>query len=748
MVTALTALTTSAERQEDGWAAARREVRTDRVLLVVVAALLGWLGLFAVALSLTTGGGPARTFVESVLSPVPLGGATVLTLVAARRAVGSSRPFWTALSTSMCLALAAQLVVSAGAVAGELPGWASSVAGASSVAFYLPAGIAALWIGGRPSRVNISRGVLDIVVVGAGFAYLQYQVAIAPLLARGSSTQATLDSLYPVADGVVIMIALSSGIGARQFVPLPRQLITGSMALFTAMDVIWSVQVDAHGSDGHWLLLGYQLQPLLACLAAVIALRHREHEGRVRTLPSGLPMLAIVFVSVEVVLLVVRNTTHGTASSLDLAAGVFVFAAVVLRGLVVNREVRRTAIGLEQARAEQERLAVTDGLTALYNRRFFEEFLRLEAERSLRHGSPLSLIVADLDRFKWVNDEYGHPAGDRVLVEAARRLRTAVRTSDVLARYGGEEFVVVLPDTDPDAALEIAERCRRVLHDSPVALDAARVGSDRSPRDRRAVPLTGSFGVATLWTLGDRGVDDLVRAADRALYRAKSTGRNRVSPAGEWDFLSPADSSDRPAETDLVAVALLRAAELVDADQAAEEHGRAIARWSAVLADDLGLGERVRQRCVLAARLHDVGKLAIPQSVLTKPHPLNEQEWALMRTHPEHSEALVALSVTVAELGPLVRAHHERFDGTGYPDGLAGDAIPIESRVITVCDAWAAMRVDRTYARARPVSECRREVADGRGGQFDPVVADAFLRLEEAGLVGGFAPVLADATTS
>lgn len=737
----LTALTTSDERGQEQRAAGRRGLRTDRRLALVVGVGAGWLVAYAIALGTTNSSATGRLIVQSGLYLVPILSATAATVLAALRAAGHDRAFWTAMAGYCVLWSAGEIVWCVGAAAGTLPAWGGWLATDLYLVSYLPALVAALFIGGRPTLHGGVRGLFDTTVVGLAGAYLGYEFAVRPALGSHSSTEVVLDASYPVLDTIVLLVAVSAGIGGRRFLPLPRLFITLSFASAVLLDAAYSQLVNVGASDGHWLDIGWQIEATLVATAAAFALRHREVEAAVRTLPSRWGVLVVLTACLVVVSLVGYDVLARAWTPFDVAAGGAAVLALVARGLLATSELRATAVSLERARAQQERLAVTDALTGLYNRRFFEEFLHLEGDRSLRHGSPLSLIVADLDHFKRVNDRFGHPAGDDVLVETARRLRCAVRGSDVVSRYGGEEFVVILPDAGPDDAAEVAERARRLLDRDPV-----RLPQRRHPTGDSEVAITGSFGVATLWAIGGVDVQDLVRAADRALYRAKISGRNRICPAGDWDFSSPdrgadlsgqlggADGQDR--STDPVLVSLLRAADLVDADQSPEEHATAIARWAAVIADTLGLGPATRGRAVLTGRLHDVGKLAIPRSVLTKSGPLTDQEWALMRTHPEHSGALLALSPSTADVGPLARAHHERFDGSGYPDHLRGTAIPVEARIVAVCDSWAAMRANRFYAPARTAEACRRELLAGRGTQFDPDVTDTFLRLQAAGLVG------------
>jgi len=171
------------------------------------------------------------------------------------------------------------------------------------------------------------------------------------------------------------------------------------------------------------------------------------------------------------------------------------------------------------------------------------------------------------------------------------------------------------------------------------------------------------------------------------------------------------------------------------------EHSVAMSRWAGVLADALGLDAGARELAIQGSRLHDLGKVAIPDTLLTKATPLSASEWRLLRTHPVEGARLVADLPGQASLAALVRGHHEHYDGSGYPDGLTAPDLSIEIRVIAVLDAWAAMRADRPYAAARTVADARAQLVAGRGSHFDPRVVDVFLELQAAGLVGQLRPL-------
>ncbi len=184
-------------------------------------------------------------------------------------------------------------------------------------------------------------------------------------------------------------------------------------------------------------------------------------------------------------------------------------------------------------------------------------------------------------------------------------------------------------------------------------------------------------------------------------------------------------------------VAYLRsAADHVDRCMSGHEHSSAISRWATVLSRRLGHDEATTWRLELAGRLHDIGKIVVPEAILSKPGGLSAHEWDLLRQHPDHGARLARLVPGFGAVAETIRQHHERYDGTGYPDRLRGSDIRVESRIIAVCDSWAAMRSDRAYQAALPEDRAREQLRAGRGSQFDPELVDLFLDLHERGQVG------------
>jgi diguanylate cyclase (GGDEF)-like protein len=372
--------------------------------------------------------------------------------------------------------------------------------------------------------------------------------------------------------------------------------------------------------------------------------------------------------------------------------------------------------GTERTHTEADRLARIDVLTGLHNRRHAMETIEHELARASRHDGAVALLLIDVDFFKRINDTYGHVPGDGVLVEVARRLSCAVRSWDTVARVGGEEFCVIAPEIESEpAAAELAERLRAAVAES--GIDAAGV----------AVAVTVSVGVALLRS--DAGsAEHALDCADRALYAAKRRGRNRVCCFSQLDQL---DLRAEQPECLHLAEALATAGDLRGG--VGSSHSRDIAELSADVARRLGLGQEEILRAQLGGWLHDIGKIAVPDNILTKPGQLTDEEWALMRTHPVVGDELLRNFPELALACPAVRHHHERWDGAGYPDRLAAERIPLEARIVGAVDAYLAMIAERPYRAPRTAHGAIGELRRCAGTQFDPAVVTALVDVLEAG---------------
>jgi diguanylate cyclase (GGDEF)-like protein/putative nucleotidyltransferase with HDIG domain len=396
------------------------------------------------------------------------------------------------------------------------------------------------------------------------------------------------------------------------------------------------------------------------------------------------------------------------AATLVLAA---VLLAIAIAGFRRSRAAAAEEFAAEQrARAEAEQRSRVDALTGLFNRRHTMETIEHELARGSK-GPGVGVLMFDVDHFKRVNDRHGHSGGDAVLVEVAERLRTGVREWDVVARIGGEEFCVIAPGLDTeDAVAELGERLRSAVAERPVAMP----GGTR-------VPVTISVGAA-LVAHGDGSAEHAIDFADRALYAAKRHGRNKLRRFSELDT---GDLRAEQPECLHLAEALALTSDLREGNLS--QHSRQVAQLSAATARRLKLSEDEVLRVELGGWLHDVGKIAVPDAILTKAGPLTADEWVIMRTHPAVGADLLRHFPELAGACDAVRHHHERYDGTGYPDGLAGQEIPLDARIIAAADAFSAMTADRPYSAPRPIRDAIAELDRCAGTHFDPAVVAALV---------------------
>lgn len=332
-----------------------------------------------------------------------------------------------------------------------------------------------------------------------------------------------------------------------------------------------------------------------------------------------------------------------------------------------------------------EYLSYHDSLTGLYNRRFLEEEIhRLDVERNL----PISVVMGDIDRLKIVNDAFGHEKGDEFIRKAAEAIRRGCRNEDLVSRWGGDEFMVLLPHTAREDAAKVVERIRAFCAEQEV--ETVRVGI--------------SFGIATKTAATD-GMGETMREAEDAMYRTKA----KSGPLSRDD--------------------LLKAIAQAIADRHPEEKGHAerVGDLCARMGQALGLGEDGVRRLRACGLLHDIGKISVSLRILGKPGALTEEEWREMHRHPETGSRIVGSAEEMVEVGNAILGHHERWDGRGYPNGLRGESIPLDARVVALADSYATMTSRHAYRDALSREEAAEEIRRGAGHQFDPVLAAVFL---------------------
>ena len=516
--------------------------------------------------------------------------------------------------------------------------------------------------------------LLDGVIGGLTAAAVGAALVFGPVLAatEGDPTTVAVSLAYPLGDliQVLFVVAAFGVLGWRA--GRSWALLGAGLALAAVADTVYLFQ-EATGTylAGSWLDV---LWPASSLLMAAAAWQPRDRRER-RADGWAMVLLPGLFALASVGVLVAAHLRDVPDLAVSLAA-----AAVVITLLRAGITLRENVRLIQRSRRD----ALEDGLTGLANRRA----LMADLEEAFAHGlagGPRTLAFFDLDGFKRYNDRFGHAAGDALLARIGRRLSDVVAERGTAYRLGGDEFCVLLEG----AAVREDELVRRL---------AATLGERGD-----GFEVTSSVGVIDLRDEAASPADAL-QLADARMY-AEKDGRRSAGRQQARDVLLQILSEREP---DL-------RAHMRDVGALAQRVGRRLGVRGE------GLDEVVR-----AAELHDIGKIAVPDAILHKPAALDPDEWAFVHQHTVIGERILAASPALRPVGALVRSSHERWDGRGYPDRLAGDAIPLGSRIITVCDAFDAMRSDRPYRRPCSEDAALAELRRCAGAQFDPTVVAAF----------------------
>jgi diguanylate cyclase (GGDEF)-like protein/putative nucleotidyltransferase with HDIG domain len=400
--------------------------------------------------------------------------------------------------------------------------------------------------------------------------------------------------------------------------------------------------------------------------------------------------------------------------------------------------------------------AITDGLTGVKTHRFLMEALSAEWKRSTRAGRPFSLVLMDLDRFKFVNDFYGHLEGDVVLQRVGHILEQNCRRSDVIARYGGDEFVILMPETNIEQARQLAGKLR------------GWVASDSVLRDKN---ITASFGIAS-YPVHGATPQELIQVADSSMYLSKHQGGNAVSSAEHCDpgetkkwkrdvleaylgvtlkrqfstgpeafeeisrrldqftrSLTEQENSPSLERLPQAVVDTVGALALaIDAkDRYTQGHSQKVSVYAVMIAQAAARSAAEVEEIRLAALLHDIGKVGIPEAILSKSGPLDAVEWETMKSHSILGARILEPLRALSRVREMVEHHHEFYDGSGYPDGLDDMRIPLGARVIAIADSYDTITSERAYKKARTPDDAFRELERCAGNQFDPELVRVFV---------------------
>ncbi|MGD1059552.1 MAG: diguanylate cyclase, partial [Solirubrobacteraceae bacterium] len=535
------------------------------------------------------------------------------------------------------------------------------------------------------SRHGGVRLLIDAATIAIGAGSVVWFLVLGPRATESTSTFLTgfVASCYPIGDLVLIvgLIHVLLRVEVRS-AHRALQLLGVGIGLYVVADLIygWLELHSTYTGDGDVNALWMIATALFAFAAASQVRVSAASASPSAVSPSAVPdeqllteqgsrFATLPYLAVAVVFALLIGSQLGgpffPTLSLTLAA-LAVTGLVSVRQIISQRDLLDAHRQLSAAHAKLAVLARVDPITALPNHRALASTIDAELARSKRHERGCALLFLDIDHFKEINDACGHAAGDRALRELGELVNKVLRSMDTLGRWGGEEFVAVLPEIDAEHAMAIAERVRQTI--AAHLFDIA-----------GGTHLTVSLGVATYPHDGStRGA--LLDAADRAMYAAKWLGRNQTFSASDpvvASIESSRSGSSTPDEQ-VIMGAVDALALLVDIrDKGTSEHSLHVAKLAEHLALELDCTPEQARAVYLGAKLHDIGKVAVADTILHKTEPLTAEEWKAMCKHPAIGADVVARIGRLADVAPIIRGHQERYDGSGYPEGLAGEQIPL-----------------------------------------------------------------------
>ncbi len=646
--------------------------------MLFLACLLGGLGVLVLHTTVGLGGSHTdELFDDYVYNALMLGAASAV--IARGILVKAQRPAWLAMGAGLLCWSLGELYFSLFVEGHGNAGGGVSPADGLYLAMYPCMYIAlTLLVGSHLRELRISIW-LDGLIAGLAAATLAAAIVLPPIVegASGDVASVAVSLAYPIGD-ILLLIFTIVALGITGWRPgRVWLLIAASMLLNAIADSVYLYQTatDTYHADT-WL---ESLWPAAAVLLAVAAWAPWPRLPRRRIEDWRLVLVPAVSLLAALGVFVYGNLHH----QLTLAALILAIAtvlAVCARLMLTVRENLTMLIG-------SRRLALTDPLTGLGNRRQLMEDLQL-ACRVARPSEPWRLVMYDLNGFKRYNDTFGHPAGDALLARLSDKLNTTVAAHGTAYRMGGDEFCVLF-DSSGASERELEQASVAALSERGPGFAIGAAHGEVSIPDEAGIPAA------------------ILQLADQRLYQRKDRSRESGAVLQLRDVLLQAFHERYP---DLQA------------------HQQGVGALVLAVGRRMGLDGEELDVLARAAELHDVGKIAIPDAILSKPEPLDEEEWRFMHRHTILGERILLAASALAPVARLVRSSHERFDGDGYPDGLQGQGIPLGARIIFVCDAYDAMTSERAYSPAIAPAEAIAELQACAGTQFDPEVVDAFVQ--------------------
>jgi len=661
----------------------------------------------------------------------------VFGVVAARISVGPERRFWSLLTVANSALFLSEMIYA---------WWILFLdpAGPPRIAWpfqglHLIAAIAFIGVLATMTRFALStttaklRYGADISILALVVYAFVLELFVRPLMepAGAMTWEILVGAMYPVVAFLEISLAALNVAGLKMVKWRSwERLLMVALAVYVTGVALWPLWwVEAAGMQRVASRSAFDLVQLTGHYVLFMATIYRLTEGQqwfLRPLPpftlanrrwlsAVFPALGLVAVGIVLSAAYLRR---------DDQTWLFVYGtmAALLMGLSL---VRSSLTTLEHSTLFHR--SITDPLTGLYNHRYFHSRLAEEVEAAKSIGDELSLVLVDVDDFGHINALYGHGDGDRLLASLGASMQRIAGPETLVARIGGDEFAIIVPEASaPDANL-VAQRM----------IDIINIEGGFGPGT-----VSASAGVASLPEHGDTA-EELFRLADCALLWAKERGKNRVIvfELGKVPDLTTRERIEfLERQSRLSSVRALAAA--VDArDQATRFHSQSVASLAVRLAVKLGFDDEHIRLIGQAALMHDVGKIAVPDYILSKPGPLTQEERRRVQEHPVLGQRILS-ATELDDILPWVRAHHEHWDGNGYPDGRMGEEIPYEARMLSVCDAYDAMTSDRPYRNRLSNAAALQEIDLHLGTQFDPQIAETFICMLAEGADEGRLPYL------